>query len=193
MQKITRLAVLMTAVLSALTLFSCQKNEPAEASNAGISRFTEFEVESEAVDITFNATYSRTDGYIPKKTYPYVTVINTRADLEKYTAEHEGQYNFYETTSSAGFYDIVTSYDTEFFTNYSLIMIMLEESSGSITHEVESITCEDGASVITIKRYIKEVMTDDLAEWHVIVELPKDSPVLENPDKTSVVLNDTKK
>lgn len=190
--KHTKLAALALAILSALTLFSCSKEKPAEVSDAGISRYTETPADAtKSPEVTFNAAYSRTDGYIEKKTYPYVTVITTRTDLEKYTAEHEGQYNFYQTSYSDGFYDIVTNYDAVFFADHSLIMIMLEENSGSVTHEVSDITCEGGESVITIKRIVPEGdMTDDMAEWHVIVELPKDSPVLENPDKISVVVED---
>lgn len=190
--KHTKLAALILATLSALTLFSCGKEKPAEVSDSGVGRYTETPADgSETTEVTFNAAYSRTDGYIEKKTYPYVTVITTRTDLEKYTAEHEGLYNFYENSSSDGFYDIVTNYDAVFFADNSLVMIMLEENSGSITHEVADITCENGESVITINRISPDGdMTDDMAEWHVIVELPKSSPVLENPDKITVVVED---
>lgn len=193
MTKLTRLTALI--VLSALALFSCGKDNTAEISNeSGISRYTNLSSVEETAEkeITFNVSYSRTDGYIEKKTYPYVTVLTTRSELEKYTADHEGQYNFYETSSSAGFYDIVTNYDAVFFADNSLVMIMLEESSGSVRHEVAGIACRDGESVITINRITDGESTDDMAEWHVIIELPKDSPVLENPDAISVVLNNAK-
>lgn len=193
--KLKKLTALSLAILSAITLFSCNKEKPAELSEgSGISRYTDLGTDTDntvETEVQFNAAYSRTDGYIEKTTYPYVTVITTRTDLEKYTAEHEGLYNFYENSSSDGFYDIVTNYDAVFFADNSLVMIMLEENSGSVTHEVAGITCENGESVITINRILPEGdMTDDMAEWHIIVELPKDSPVLENPDKISVVVKD---
>lgn len=194
MMKFHRITALTLALLTSLTLFSCGKNKPAEISEqSGISRSTGISAETEPVEIIYNAVYSRTDGYIEKKTYPYITVLNTRSELEKYTADHEGQYNFYETSYSDGFYDIVTAYDAVFFADHSLIVILLEEGSGSVRHEVADISCADGKTTITINRILpEESMTDDMAEWHVLVELPKDSPVLENPDAISVVLNDVK-
>lgn len=192
MMNIHHATALLLALLTSFTLYACGNKEAADVSvESGISRYTGVSDETETIDITYNAVYSRTDGYIEKKTYPYITVVNTRADLEKYTADHEGQYNFYETSSSKGFYDIVTAYDSTFFTDHSLIMILLEEGSGSVRHEIDDITCEDGATTITIRRILpSDPATDDMAEWHVLVELPKDSPVLENPDAISVVLKD---
>lgn len=191
MTKLHRIILLILAISVSLTLFSCGKNTPAEVSDeSGISRYSGVPAETEPAEIVYEAVYSRTDGYIEKKTYPYITVLNTRTELEQYTAEHEGQYNFYETSYSDGFYDIVTAYDAVFFADNSLIMILLEEGSGSVRHEVADITCEDGKTKISINRILPEEQTDDMAEWHVLVELPKSSPVLENPDAISVVLND---
>lgn len=192
--KFQRLTILAFALLMSLSLFSCGKNKPAQVSEeSGISRYTGLSAEV-PTEVTFEAVYSRTDGYIEKKTYPYITVLNTRAELEKYTAEHEGQYNFYKTSYSDGFYDIVTSYDAVYFADNSLIMILLEEGSGSVRHEVSGIVCEGGKTTITINRILPDGdQTDDMAEWHVLVELPKSSPVLENPDAITVVMNDVKK
>lgn len=174
-------------LISALLLVSCRQT--AEISDSsGLGRHTAIGEKSEPVEVDFEAVYTRTDGYIEKKTYPYVTVINSRTELEKYTADNEGQYNFYETSSSEGFYDIVTPYDAVFFADNSLVMIMLEEGSGSIRHEVKDIVCENGETTVTIERIVPSgAVTDDMAEWHVVVEIPKTSPILENPENIKVV------
>ena len=174
-------------LLASLLLVSCGRG--AEVSEtSGVGRYTEIEgrVETESVEVTYQALYSRTDGYIEKKTYPYITLLNTRSELEKYTADHEGLYDFYENYSSEGFYDIVTPYDAVFFADNSLIMILLEEGSGSIRHAVSGVEYENGETTITITRIVPEVCTDDMAEWHVVVEIPKDSPVLEHPENIKV-------
>jgi len=178
-----RFAVLL---LLSVILVACSRG--AEVSEtSGVGRHTKIGAQiSEPAEIEYEALYSRTDGYIEKKTYPYITVINSRAELEKYTADHEGQYNFYETSYSSGFYDIVTPYDAVFFADNSLIMILLEEGSGSIRHEVKGITHLNGETTVTIQRTVPAECTDDMAEWHVVVEIPKTSPVLENPDKITV-------
>ena len=176
-------------LLSALMISCSSGAEVSETS--GVGRYTKIGETTESVEVEYEALYSRTDGYIEKKTYPYITVINSRAELEKYTADHEGQYNFYKTSASNGFYDIVTPYDAVFFADNSLIMILLEEGSGSISHEVKSVSCADGETTVTIERIVPEECTDDMAEWHVVVEIPKTSPVLENPDKISVKFTNT--
>ncbi|MBQ4354526.1 MAG: hypothetical protein IJC71_06500, partial [Clostridia bacterium] len=114
MLKPARILSLSIAFMTALSLFSCSKTTASFSDESGVSRYTPA-AETGPVDVSFEASYTRTDGYIEKKTYPYITVLNTRAELEKYTAEHEGQYNFYETSSSKGFYDLVTPYDAVYF------------------------------------------------------------------------------
>ena len=178
-----RIALLL---LAALLLVSCHK--PADISDSlGIGRHTVMEEKNDSIDVNFEASYTRTDGYIEKKTYPHVTVINSRAELEKYTADYEGQYNFYHTADSKGFYDVVTPYDAVFFADNSLIMILLEEGSGSVRHEVSGIQYKDGETTIEISRIVPMGdATDDMAEWHVVIEIEKTSPVLENPDGIKV-------
>ncbi len=181
--------ILLCVLLIGASLFSvsCRKEDGADlSSESGVSRHSDSGEEKEVV---FDAVYSRTDGYFEEKTYPYVTVLNTRAQLEQYTAEHEGQFNFYDNASSDSFYNIVTAYDAAFFADYSIIMIMVKEESGSVRHTVEDVVCQDGKTTVTLGRILPDGdTTDDEAFWHVMIKLPKDSPVLEHPDAISVVL-----
>jgi hypothetical protein len=56
-----------------------------------------------------------------------------------------------------------------------LIFVLLEEGSGSVRHEVRSIELtEDQKISISIDRNVPEVGTDDMAQWHIILELSRD-------------------
>lgn len=173
-------AIIIAAIAASLN--SCSKQAEID-SDAGVKRDPSASVQETETDVEFNAVYSRTDGYIEKKVYPYVTVIGSRTEIERYTSANEGQYDFYTT-----FYDAVTAYDEAFFVEKSLIVIMLEEGSGSVTHDVVGIDYDSatGESVVKIKRNVPKEQTDDMAEWHILVEIDKDSPVLSHPDLISV-------
>lgn len=178
----TKIIICLLAASLTACLTSCSKQAEID-SGAGVKRDPSASVQETETNVEFNAVYSRTDGYIEKKVYPYVTVIGSRTEIERYTSENEGQYDFYTT-----FYDAVTAYDAAFFEEKSLIVIMLEESSGSVSHEVVGIDydADTGASVVKIERNVPEEQTDDMAEWHILVEVDKDSPVLAHPDLISV-------
>jgi len=49
-------------------------------------------------------------------------------------------------------------------------MILLEEGSGSIRHEVESVGIDSGDIWVKIKSIVPEACTDDMAEWHILIE-----------------------
>ena len=49
-------------------------------------------------------------------------------------------------------------------------MVLLEEGSGSIRHEVERIGVDSGDLWIEIKSIVPEVGTCDMAWWHVLIE-----------------------
>ncbi|MBE6542679.1 MAG: hypothetical protein E7672_09595 [Ruminococcaceae bacterium] len=186
--KINIKKILIVAAATLITLSSVSCGKPADISDSsGVKRDPNSQVKDTAVD--FNAVYSRTDGYIEKKKYPVVTVIKSRAEIELYTSQNEGQYDFYTT-----FYDAVTEYDAAFFEENALIVILLEEGSGSVTHKVKGVdyNSETESTVIRIDRVSPEEQTDDMAEWHIMVEIPKDSPVAAHADKITVEMTNVK-
>ncbi len=187
MKKTIRNLIAAGLAVTLLSAASCSKQAEI-ADTSGVKRDPQAGVTVDT-DVSFNAVYSRTDGYLEKKQYPYVTVINNRTEIERYTSENEGRYDFYTT-----FYDTVTQYDTAFFEKSSLIMILLEEPSGSYTHEVTDVIydSETGCTDVKIERSVPGEATDDMAEWHIIVEIPKDSPILDYPDRITVDVTDKK-
>lgn len=120
--------------------------------------------------------YIRTDGCPDGVEYPVVTVIESRAALEAYYADNCNIYSLERRTnpasdSSIGFLDACDMYDDAYFAQHYLILILLEESSGSIRHRVTHLSDQDGVTV-TIERQIPEDGTCDMAEWHILIGMP---------------------
>lgn len=71
--------------------------------------------------------------------------------------------------------------DEAFFTDRELVLILLEEGSGSIDHEVTDVLTGPDGVTVAIRRIVPEVCTADMAAWLVLVELPAgtvgDAPV----------------
>ena len=126
----------------------------------------DFDAESEnQIPDDFQVRYIRTNGYVAGVKYPMVTVMSSRDDLERYYDSYNKKYDL-----SSGFKDAMTNYSGDFFANAFLVVVLLEEGSGSIRHKVESI---DEAGNIKITRLVPDVGTDDMAEWNIIIELNK--------------------
>ena len=141
----------------------------------------------------FEAQYIRTDGYSDERSYPYHTVINSRAELEAYYETYKDIYDLgrrevvYSDTS-IGFLDACDKYDDAYFERRNLVLIVLQEGSGSIRHEIMDVRrhyIENGDSDgwdITISSKAPEVVTDDMAQWHLFLEVQM-GDVIKSTDK----------
>ena len=126
--------------------------------------------------VNYEARYIRTDGYSDKKTYPVTVLIKSKEDLDKYYSENSGSYSFeYSPDDHENSFKKQTElYDNSFFEKKMLVLILLEEGSGSVTHRVRSATMEPGFMLnVEIERHVPEVGTDDMAEWHIILEIDR--------------------
>ena len=77
-----------------------------------------------------------------------------------------------------GFTAAVSGYDDAFFEAHDLLFVLLEAGSGSIRHEVTAVRAlpsGDGKYAIRpeITEIIPEAMSDDMAEWHILIEIEK--------------------
>ena len=78
-------------------------------------------------------------------------------------------------------------YDSAFFTDFTLLLILLEEPSGSIRHTVTAVdAAESGALTVTIDRTLSGDATDDMAYWHICLLLPRGF----GEGEVSLILND---
>jgi len=126
----------------------------------------------------FSAQYIRTNGYHNGRSYPIVSVIKTKAELTAYYGKYKDEYDLERRENPAsdytiGFLDAVEQYDDAYFNSKLLILVLLEEGSGSNRHLVKEINKDEGNLNILIERQIPETGTADMAEWHVMVEVGK--------------------
>jgi len=96
---------------------------------------------------------------------PAVTIITSRAEMNQYVGLHD--------TSLMGLSSLVDAargYTDEFFEKSYLVVVMMEEVSGSNRHAVIGVS-ENGD--ILIRRLVPEIGTADMALWHIIIELDR--------------------
>lgn len=156
-----------------------------------IGNLSSFDEESESEikeeEIEFKANYIRTNGYQDGEQYPKSKVIMSRAELDGYINDNKNRYTFDRPyDESPAFIEHCNKYDNEFFEEYSLILALLEEPSGSIRHKVESITKKGDAFNVDIYTIEPTWGTDDMAQWHIISEVKKDTGI---SDTSNVTVN----
>ncbi|MCR5485076.1 MAG: hypothetical protein K6F09_05735 [Clostridiales bacterium] len=122
---------------------------------------------SEAGSVDFKASYIRTNGYHEDAVYPKTVIIDSESELSEYCESIGDAYDM------RAFKEETSPYDASFFDGHDLVLILLEENSGSVSHEVKNVfLSEDGVLTVVIKKSAPEVMTCDMAEWHITVEVP---------------------
>lgn len=67
------------------------------------------------------------------------------------------------------------AYTDEWFETHRLIVIALQESTGSARHNVRSVTYTESGAVVKLKRLCPNVTTCDIAHWLIFIELPDTS------------------
>ena len=176
------LAFLLTALLL-IGLAGCKTAFPTPTSpdTIPITSTTEPTESTQVpeVSLQWNAQYIRTDGNA-NVLYPSVRIVSSLEALINYydTWHYEFDLERKDTVyadTTIGFLDACDRYDEAFFAEKYLIFVLLEEASGSIRHEVRSVEqTEDQKISISIDRNVPEVGTDDMAQWHIILELSRD-------------------
>jgi len=139
-------------------------------------------------DILHTAQYIRTNGYIEGENYPKIALIHNTTELNKYYEDNRQKYGLGHNPDPAsdytiGFLDAVQTYNDTFFDQNFLILVLLEEGSGSISHEVYGVKqTADKKLSISIVRNVPEAGTCDMAQWHIILELSKEFAVASTDD-----------
>ena len=149
----------------------------------------EITLENIAVNaLDYQAQYIRTNGYTEAFEYPSIRIMDSQQDLTDYyntwheVFDLERREQVY-SDSSIGFLDACDRYDEAFFETHYLIFVLLEEPSGSIRHEVQSIEqTASGKTIISLDRKVPEIGTDDMAQWHIILELSREYMVESSAD-----------
>lgn len=146
---------------------------------------------------SFEAQYIRTNGYSysEDRSYPYHVVIDSKDELEAYYEANKELFDLERKDSDTkiGFLDACDKYDDTYFERQNLVLIILEEGSGSIRHEITDVRRrwdENGASLgwnIYIKSTAPEILTEDMATWHLFLEVQMGNVI---KDEDDVWIND---
>lgn len=126
--------------------------------------------------IDFQTQYIRTDGYHDGVEYPIVKIIRSVDELNSYYNENKEKYSLERredpaSDSTIGFLDACDKYNAEYFEKQILVMVLLEEGSGSTRHNVDNVKLgSDGKIYVNIRSIVPEVGTCDMAEWHILIE-----------------------
>lgn len=137
--------------------------------------------------VQYRAQYIRTNGDMGSRK-PQVEVIGSVQALQDYYTNYQEKFDLERkekvyADTTVGFLDACDGYDEAFFEKNYLVFIRLEEGSGSIRHEVVGVEqTGDKTLGVYMKRKIPEVCTDDMAQWHIILELSRDFLVASSDD-----------
>ena len=102
--------------------------------------------------------------------YPYTKAVNTLAEWQSlYLGCSAG------SISDGGFTEGLAALDEAFFAEQSLLILYLEEGSGSYRHRVDQVIAEDGTVTVTLTTLEPEIFTCDMAYWAILIPMDKES------------------
>ena len=161
----------------AWTVHLCKPSDTIRRSEVAaiLTRMTRPETRKLFSMTEYTAQYIRTDGYRDGEVYPKAFLITDAEELNRYYEENRNFYDFGHrekvyADSSIGFADAIGKYDAAWFENHRLILVLLEEGSGSVRHELAGVMPRKNGLTVEIVSRIPEVGTSDMAEWHILIE-----------------------
>lgn len=180
-----------TGAYRAFRISKGDENDLPENLDIGVVKRTEKAEFLNTSSIDFDAQYIRTDGYREGTRYPIVKIIRSKQELNTYYESNKGKYNLERrgnanSDTAMGFLDACDKYDENYFEKHILIMVLLEEGSGSNRHKVRTVNIDStGQCSINIDRIVPEVGTCDMAQWHILIE-PKTEVKIEKESDITV-------
>ena len=90
-------------------------------------------------------------------------IINSVEELNEYVS---GTYNNFDT--------VVEKYDEEYFKASALVIAEITKNTGSAKLTLKSIVFNEDTMVIKFKTKTPNIVTCDMAYWHIIVECTQD-------------------
>lgn len=127
------------------------------------------------VNMIYDVQYIRVgSGQGPRN--PAYTVISSMNELNQYTRNFNRGSHWLTEYENA-----ISKYSDSYFRDNFLLIVLLEENSGSNRHKVERV---DKNGDIIIERLIPEIGTSDMATWSIIIELNNNLKL----DKYNIIL-----
>lgn len=132
--------------------------------------------------VEFDAQYIRTGAYAEINSYPILAVLRSKGELNAYYKANKNSFDLERRVikeryinETIGFLDAIDKYDVDFFESETLVIIALEEISGSITHKISNVWLNaDGEFCVEIDSNIPSMCDDAMQHWHIIIEIPKE-------------------
>lgn len=131
--------------------------------------------------LEFTARYIRATGISGYEEYPVVSLVTSKKDLiryydenkeTKFSEEHKENPLYNEALMSVA--EVCSRYNDDYFKNKDLIIAVIRETSGSYTHQIKSIERNaNNEYEVNIAHFAPGIVTDDMAEWHFFIEIPK--------------------
>jgi len=140
------------------------------------------DISYDAPSYAFTAQYVRTDAVGESDDFPAVIVLDTFDELNGYIEDNRELFDL-----DSEFIAAVARYDEGYFLRQNLVLIRLEEPSGSIRHELTDVR-RNHQWQLSIDRVTPEVQTDDMAQWHIILEVQM-GKVIDKDDGINLVFN----
>ena len=75
---------------------------------------------------------------------------------------------------------VYARYNAKFFKKNNLIIVLVDQGSGSVKYSVSSLGCNDGLLTINIDKISGMVQTMDFASWFLFLEIGKDACNVQN-------------
>jgi predicted small secreted protein len=165
---IVKKIIIFAVLLSIILLTACDKAVDSDGSD--IDEESSYFLQSDGSKIPLDVQYIRTT-WLTEIDYPIITVVSSKNALEQYYEKNkmlilDGYNNV--MLPDQNFLDAIEKYTDDYFINDYLLIVLLQENSGSIRHEVERV---DHNGNIFIKRLSPGIGTADMAAWNIIIEL----------------------
>lgn len=145
-------------------------------------------------DISYSSAFIRTNCMSSQIKFPQFVIIRSKQELDSYYNEHKDIFDLERrdkvyADTTIGWLDQADKYDKEWFDTHDLVLAVLSEGSGSNRHEVmDFVRTSERDFRLTIKRIVPEVGTDDMAEWHLFLEV--EGKILNPLDNVGIVFAD---
>lgn len=197
--------VLFISILILFAFVSCSKDQDVQKTPLETNGNTIANKETKTDDsllqevdylkeIDFKAQYVRTDGFHEVIRHPITNIIRQKSELDAYYNENRDDYylerreTVYSDTT-IGFLDACDKYDDEYFKDHILLMVVLQEGSGSNRHKVNSVYLTGKKITIDIETLVPECGTSDEAIWHILIELRADEADVSNEPDIEVLID----
>lgn len=156
-----------------------QSQEHSEVNTDSIESAESSESAIVAHDVNFEVQYIRNLNK-NKTEYPDIRIIRSVAEMEAYFDEFkcDSSIVYYEPFQNA-----CAKYTEAYFENRIVVMVLLEESSGSVSHEVNGVRVnEEGKTEISITGSSPMFQTADMAYWHIFIEPEAGTEIADKDD-----------